>query len=100
MSENVVALPGFSVPRAQGEPIERLIEICEELLAEAKTGKLRAVGIAKVIADPQMLTEVEFFSGPSPDRYALVSAVRQLDCQVAVANGWTGVDNAVCIDGA
>ena len=30
MSENVIALPGFQVPRCQAEPVHEVVEICEE----------------------------------------------------------------------
>lgn len=78
MSDNVVALPGFSVPRSQSEPIPDVIEICQELLELARTGKLRGIGVAMVCADPQLITDTRIFSGPSPDRYVLIAAVKHL----------------------
>ena len=78
MAENVVAMPGFSVPRSQSEPIPEVVAVVEELLALARTGVLRGIGAALVVADPQMRTETRLFSGPSPDRYALIAAVSHL----------------------
>lgn len=79
---NVVAMPGYSVPHAQGEPVPEVVDICEELLALAKTGKLRAVAAALVEADPQIIVSIRYWSGPSPDRYCLMAAVSMLDFDI------------------
>lgn len=75
----VVALPGFSVPTEQGAPVPGVVEICEELLALAKSGKLRGIAAALIEADPQIVTTTRYHCGPSPDRYCLIAAVSMLD---------------------
>lgn len=75
---NVAAFPGYSVQSAQNEPVAEVIEICEELLALAQTGKLRAIAAGLVLGDLQLLTDTRLFSRPSPDRYAVIAAVAHL----------------------
>lgn len=89
---NVVALPGFSVPRNQAEPVEDVVEIAEEILALAKTGKLRGIGAALVLADPQLITDTRLFSGPSPDRYVLIAAVSHLR-YLTDRSAWPNIEN-------
>lgn len=82
---NVVAMPGYSVPRVQGEPIADVVEICEELLEMARSGKLRGIAAALLEADPQILTTTRYHCGPSPDRCCLIAAVAMLDHNIKTA---------------
>jgi len=49
---NVTALPGYVVPVPEGEAIPRIVELLEELLAEAKSGVLIGVAVATVRRGP------------------------------------------------
>lgn len=48
---NVVALPEHFISTVEGEPVERIVELLEEALAEARQGTLRGLGLAKVLND-------------------------------------------------
>lgn len=48
---NVVALPGYAVPTAMGEADPLIVSITEELLREAKTGRLVGLAVAKICMD-------------------------------------------------
>jgi hypothetical protein len=50
MSDNVVALPGFSVPTTDAIP--DVVQILEEYLEKARTGKLVGVAVVAVERDP------------------------------------------------
>lgn len=51
MSENVIALPGFSIPTPKGEPVGEVVEILEELLALAQAGQLVGLTASYVLDD-------------------------------------------------
>ncbi|TAL43833.1 MAG: hypothetical protein EPN91_05610 [Salinibacterium sp.] len=50
MSENVVALPGYSVPTT--EAIPEVVAILEEYLAKAREGKVVGVAVVTAERDP------------------------------------------------
>lgn len=62
--DNVVALPGFTIPDGVGEPNERIVEILSDLLTQAKAGEIKGLGLAFVIDDgspvPMFETKFEF----------------------------------------
>jgi hypothetical protein len=49
--EKVVCLPGNALPVASGTPHEGIIAVLEEALAQAKSGRLVGLGIAKALDD-------------------------------------------------
>lgn len=50
-SENVIPMPGFSLPDPFGEPVPDIVAQLEWALAEAKSGNFRACAIAFVLDD-------------------------------------------------
>lgn len=49
-SSNVVALPGYSVPSS--EAVQEVVDLIEEALEKAKSGKLQGIAIVMVERDP------------------------------------------------
>ena len=48
MSEKVVALPGYSIPTPQGEPVPEIVMVLEDLLQRANSGGMRAFAFSWV----------------------------------------------------
>lgn len=74
MSENVVALPGYSVP--SNAPVGRVVEILEEALADARSGRI--VGVAVVAVERQPLAVTHEFHGEHDSRHHLMAGVMGL----------------------
>jgi hypothetical protein len=79
MSDNVVALPGYSVPTPSGEPVAPVVEILREYLAMAESGELRAVALACVCAaseaDERIVSDFAIGAGTS---WALEAAIGRM----------------------
>lgn len=74
MSDNVHALPGYSVPSF--EPVKKVVDILTEALELAKSGKAIGCAIVLVERDPMMfVTEVH---GEQMSRHTLAAGVLAL----------------------
>jgi len=79
-TENVVALPGYSVPTPKGEPVQGVIDILKEMVEQAECGRLRAIGICTVLDDGAPGTTISNqFCGDGHSWDLEVSARRLLD---------------------
>jgi hypothetical protein len=75
----VIALPGSSVPN--NEPVERVVQILERALVQAREGKLTGVALVKVRRDPQAFSTE--FHGEHGSRHSLAAGVLALGYLVA-----------------
>jgi hypothetical protein len=75
----VIALPGSSVPSL--EPVERVVEILERALAQAREGKLTGIAVVKVCRDPQAFSI--HFHGEHGSRHSLAAGVLALGYSIA-----------------
>ena len=48
-SDKVVALPGFSIPTPQGEPVQSIVDMLEDYLQKAKAGVVVGAALAVVL---------------------------------------------------
>lgn len=78
MNENVVALPGYSVPTR--EAVQEVVDILEEALAKAKDGKLDGVAVVMAERDPAAFDVVYHASGT---RHSLAAGVMALHWKIA-----------------
>lgn len=74
MSDNVVALPGFSLPSQK--PVAQVVEFLEEALAKARAGKTVGIGIITCDRDPD--TFVTYFVAEQGSRYSLAAGILSL----------------------
>lgn len=75
---NVVALSNFSVPT--NDPVDRVVEILEEILAQAREGKVVGVAVVSIERDP--MTFVTTFHCEQSGRHSLGSGVLSLGYQI------------------
>lgn len=71
MTENVYALPGYSVP--SHEPVVAVVDILETALAEARAGRI--VGVAIVTVERQPMANVFNYSAEQNSRHSLMAGV-------------------------
>jgi len=81
MAENVIALPGNTVPLPAGEPYGKLIEMLEGLLGDARSGRLVAFAYASVKHDPLSIGTA--WIEPGNYSFPLMAAVSVLQYRVA-----------------
>lgn len=74
---NVVPLGNFSVP--DSGPVEKVVDIFEEMLAKAKEGKI--VGVAVVVAERDPLAFETVYHGAQNSRHTLAAGVLALGYQ-------------------
>ena len=82
MAENVVALPGFAVPRPENEPDQEIVSQLEDLLAAAKSGSLVGIAYATVSCNPTRVGSA-WHSGIY--RHDLAAAVMMLSHRLSYA---------------
>lgn len=77
MADNVVAMPGISAPdRTAGEqPQDHVVELLEDLLSEARSGKIQTIAIALV--RPGEFVSHAWTSG-GPHAHSLYAAIGDL----------------------
>jgi hypothetical protein len=75
---NVVALPGFSVPN--DAPVEKIVELLEEALGEARNGRLIGLAMVAVTKDPDLF-ETRFHATQG-SRHSLGAGVLSLGWQI------------------
>lgn len=75
---NVIALEGYSVP--SHEPVARVVEILEQVLSQAKEGKITGVAVVSVERDPAAF--VTEFHGEQGSRHCLAAGVLSLGYQI------------------
>lgn len=78
---NVVALGNFSVP--SHEPVERVVEILEGALEQAKQGRIIGVAVVAVERDPQAFTTN--YHGGQMSRHCLAAGVLSMGYQIGKA---------------
>lgn len=77
--EKVVALPGYSVPTAPGEPVKSIVDIMRDYLAKAESGELRGVFIASVIDNGKIASgDFSAAAGQSWNLYAAVGRQKRI----------------------
>ncbi len=81
MTENVIALPGNTVPLPTGEPYGELVEMLEGLLGDARSGRLVAFAYASVKRD--LLSIGTAWLEPGNHSFPLMAAVSVLQHRVA-----------------
>ena len=90
MSEpnNVVALPGYTIPTPRGEPCEAIVDALEQALGQAKAGAIVGLGLALVIDDGSDLaqTHAQVF-WVAPHFRTTFFAVKMLDRHVEQCSG-------------
>ncbi len=77
-NSNVTALQGFSVPSR--DPVERVVQLLEEALLEAKSGKMIGLAMVAVLRDPEAF-ETRFHA-EQLGRHSLGAGVLALGFQI------------------
>jgi hypothetical protein len=81
-SDNVVALPGYSVPTPYGEPVAAVIETLRDSLVRAESGEIRAVSVSCVVANPTETIDGDFAAAASTT-WALNAAHQRVGRKIA-----------------
>lgn len=77
--ENVIAMPGFSVPNDQ--PVAAVVEILTEALREAMDGQI--IGIAVVAVRKQPLSFGTSYHGEHSSRHTLAAGAMSMAFSIA-----------------
>lgn len=73
MTDNVTAFPGLSVPG--NEPVKEVVDLLEEALERARSGKLQGIAIIMIERNPELF-ELMYYQ--ESGRYALAAGALAL----------------------
>lgn len=75
---NIVAMPGYAVPRELGEPVPEVVEILENLLDRARRGELEWVRVAGRVLSGDGGCILTAYAGRADNIYECIGALEML----------------------